>query len=89
MILLNVGVLGGSPDISTEKGLMYFAAALPVAFGGLSAIFQGRAAAAGISIVAKRPSESSKAIISTTLVEFYALLSFIVSFLVVVAIPGI
>lgn len=57
---------------------MYLAAALPVAIGGLSsAIFQGRTAVAGISIVAKRPSESSKAIISTTLVEFYALLSFI------------
>ena len=90
MILLNVGVLGGSSDVSVASGLMYLAAALPVAIGGLSsAIFQGRTAVAGISIVAKRPSESSKAIISTTLVEFYALLSFIVSFLVVVAIPGL
>ena len=89
MIMLNTGILGGAaPDL--KHGLAYFAASLPIAFGGLfSAIAQGRAAAAGISIVAKRPEESSKAIVSTTLVEFYALIAFIVSFLTVMSIPNL
>jgi len=84
MILLKIGVLGGSPDISLLAGLLYLVAGLPVGIGGLiSAIAQARVAVTGITIVAKKPSESSKAIISATLVEFYALLSFISSFLMV------
>ncbi len=84
MVLLQVGVLGGSADISLPAGLLYLASCLPIAIGGwFSAVAQGRVAAAGVSIVAKKPAESSKAIISATLVEFYALLSFITSFLMV------
>jgi len=84
MILLKIGVLGGSPNISLLAGLLYLAAGLPAGIGGLiSAIAQARVAVTGITIVAKKPSESSKAIISATLVEFYALLSFISSFLMV------
>lgn len=85
MVLLNVGVLGGSATISLPAGLAFFAACMPMAFGGLlSAIAQGRVAASGVTIVAKKPSESSKAIISASLVEFYALLSFVISFLMVI-----
>ena len=84
MILLKIGVLGGSPNITLVAGLLYLVAGLPVGIGGLiSAIAQARVAVTGITIVAKKPSESSKAIISATLVEFYALLSFISSFLMV------
>lgn len=84
MILLKIGVLGGSPNISFLAGLLYLVAGLPVGIGGLiSAIAQARVAVTGVTIVAKKPSESSKAIISATLVEFYALLSFISSFLMV------
>lgn len=90
MIMLNIGILGSPVEVSLTQGLGYFASSLPVAFGGFfSAIAQGRAAVAGISIVAKRPEESSKAIVSTTLVEFYALISFIVSFLSVMGVPNL
>ena len=90
LILLQVGILGGSADITLNQGLIYFASSLPVALGGLfSANAQGRAAVGGISLVAKRPDESSKAIVSTTLVEFYALLSFLISFLAVFAVAGL
>lgn len=85
MILLNIGVLGGSMDISVAKGLLYLAASLPIAVGGLvSAIAQGKAAVAGIALVAKRDQEFSKAMVSTTLVEIYALLAFLISFLSVI-----
>lgn len=89
LIFVFTGVLGTPVDVSLTQGLLYFAASLPIAFGGLfSAIAQGRAAAAGISIVAKRPEESSKAIVSTTLVEFYALLSFLISILSILPIQN-
>ncbi|MGN0172996.1 MAG: V-type ATP synthase subunit K [Acutalibacteraceae bacterium] len=90
LIFVFTGILGTPADVTLQQGLLYFAASLPVAFGGLfSGIAQGRAAAAGVSIVAKRPEESSKAIVSTTLVEFYALLSFLISILAILPIQNI
>ena len=91
MILLNGGVLGGdAASVSTVQGLLYLVAALPIGVGGLiSAIAQGRAAIAGITLSAKKASEFSKAMVSTTLVEIYALLAFLVSLLSVLAIGNI
>lgn len=67
--------------IPLEAGLRFLAAGLPVGIVGMvSAILQGRVAAAGIGIVAKRPEESSKGIIYSGLVETYAILAFIISF---------
>ncbi len=85
MVLLNIGVLGGTPDVSVQEGWAYLFACLPIAFGGLfSAISQGRVCVTGVTVVAKKPAESSKAVISATLVEFYALIAFISSFLIVI-----
>ncbi len=85
MVMLNVGILGGEVVTDTSIGLQYLAACLPVGFGGLfSAAYQARVAAAGCNIIAKKPNESSKAIVSASLVEMYALLAFIVSFLMVI-----
>lgn len=87
MVMLNIGILGGSMDLSTYQGALYLAACLPIAIGGLiSGIAQGKAAVAGISLVAKREQEFSKAMVSVTLVEIYALLAFLVSLLSVIAI---
>ena len=56
MMLMNIGVLGGSADMSLTKGLLYLTASLPIAVGGLlSGIAQGRAAVSGISLMAKSP----------------------------------
>lgn len=88
--LLQIGVLGGSSDISLAKGLLYFAACLPMAFVGLwSAIRQARAAVAGISTVAKRPDQMGKAMIFPAMVETYAILALLVSFLSILNIPNI
>ncbi len=89
MIMLNIGALGGSiaSDLDLAKGLLYFAAALPIGFGGLfSGIAQGRAATAAIGLIAKKGEDFSKGMVSTTLVEIYALLAFLVSLLSVIAI---
>lgn len=85
LLLSKIGIIGGSPvDLSVAQGLLFFAASLPIAFGGLfSAIAQGRAAAAGIGIVAKNPEESGKAIIMAAMVETYAILALLVSILII------
>ena len=90
MVILNIGILGGEAIKSTKVGAMYFAACLAMAIGGLfSAIYQGRVCATGIQIIAKQPKDSSKAIVSASLVELYALLSFIISFLILINIKKI
>lgn len=90
MILMNIGILGGAGDITLMRGLLYLAASLPIAVGGLiSGIGQGRAAVSGISLVAKSESDFSKAMVSVTLVEIYALLAFLVSLLSVINIAGL
>ena len=70
--------------------LMLLGASLSVGIGGLvSGIAQGKAAVAGISMCAKDEKNFSKAMVSITLVEIYALLAFIVSLLTVISIPNI
>ena len=84
VIASKANLLGAGSAISPEAGMSLFLAALPIAFGGLlSAIAQGKVAASGIAMVGKRPSEAGKAIIFTVMVETYAVLSLLFSFLLV------
>ena len=85
-----IGVLGGSADMSLAKGLAYFAACLPIAFVGLvSGMAQGNASVAAIGLVAKDPSQFGKAMICPAMVETYAILALLVSILAIFAIPGL
>lgn len=83
--LLQMGVFGGSVDplsMTVADGLRVFAACLPMALGGgLSAPAQGRVAATAIQLMAKRPSEMMKGVILCITVEFYAILSLLATFL--------
>lgn len=85
LLLVQIGIMGGSPlELTASQGLMYFAACLPMAIGGLaSAIYQGKAAAAGVGIVAKKPEESGKAIIFAAMVETFAVLALLISILAI------
>jgi len=89
MTFSNVGVLGGTvPD--TLTGLMYLAACTAIAIGGyVSAVAQGKVCASGVHIIAKKPEEGAKAIVSASLVEFYALIAFIISLLLVMNIDKV
>ena len=49
--------------------------------GWLSALYQGRVAAAAINVVAKKPDDWAKGIILCGIVEFYAILSLLASVL--------
>jgi V/A-type H+-transporting ATPase subunit K len=81
--MFSLGVIGGTPATLTfAQGIGYCFACLPMAIGGyITAIGQGRCAAAGVSLIAKRPEEMSKGIIMAIMVEFYAILCLLASFL--------
>ena len=77
----------GLSGISVQQGLQILAACLPIAIGGLlSAIAQGKVAAASINILAKKPDDWSKGMIMCVVVEFYAILCMLASFLMLSAI---
>ncbi len=85
--LTQIGVLGGSSDISLEKGLLYFAACLPMAIVGyFSAVKQAKASLASISLVSKKPDQFGKAMIFPAMVETYAILALLISILSIMGI---
>lgn len=82
LILSNAGLVGGGAVPNTAQGLQFLMSSIPIAVVGYSsAVFQGRAAMAGINLVAKRPEELGKAITIAAIVETYALLGLLISFL--------
>lgn len=85
LIMMQMGLFGGDlVSISNTKGLIVLAAGIIMAIGGLlSAIAQGKTAAAGITLVGRRPEESGKAIIMATMVETYAVFSLLASLLII------
>lgn len=88
IVMLQTGMLGGTANVSLTLGLAVFASCLPVGLVGLvSGYHQGKVAAAGVSIVAKRPDQVAKAIVSAALVETYAILAFLISFLLIFNLP--
>lgn len=79
LVLLNLNA-----DTTLPQGLYYLFACLPIAITGLwSGIAQGKAASAGIQILAKNPEHNTKGMVLAAMVETYALLGFVVSFLLV------
>ncbi|MFC6345778.1 V-type ATP synthase subunit K [Vagococcus carniphilus] len=73
-----------SPDMGMVDGLAMLGASLPIAFTGLSSgIAQGRVAAAGIQILAKKPEHATKGIIYAAMVETYAILGFVISLMLI------
>ena len=79
--LMRMGLLDGSyVDLSLIDGLRYLAACLPIAIGGgVSAVAQGRVAAGSINLLAKKPDDWSKGMVLCITVEFYAILSLLIS----------
>jgi len=83
-IMMKVGFLTGATSIGPMTGLQLLFAALPVGIVGcISGIFQGKAAAASIYLIAKRPDETGKAIIIPAMVETYAVLGLLATILMV------
>ena len=88
--LTQIGIMGGSSDVSLTKGLLYLVACLPMAFGGLfSAIAQGKCSVSAIGLVAKKPDQFGKAMIFPAMVETYAILSLLISILSIFGVAGL
>jgi V/A-type H+-transporting ATPase subunit K len=83
--LYSMGFFSGSlPELTIMQGLGYVAGCLPIGIGGyITAVAQGRCAAAGVLLVGKRPNELSKGILMAVMVEFYAILCLLASFLMI------
>lgn len=83
--LSKIGLLGGEvANLDPKTGLMILAACLPVGIVGLiSGKYQGMTSAASIGIVAKKPDQFGKAMLFPAMVETYAILALLISFLAV------
>mgnify|MGYP002509917169 FL=1 len=78
--LFTLGFFSGNPaQLSVGDGMAILFACVPIMLGGLlSAIAQGRVAAASVSaIVSKKPDDYMKGVIMCGIVEFYAILSLV------------
>ncbi|MFP4460360.1 MAG: V-type ATP synthase subunit K [Candidatus Zixiibacteriota bacterium] len=79
------GVLGGGnlDALTINQGWNFFFACMPVAFAGLiSAMYQGNVCSAGIGLAAKDKTQWTKGMILGVFVEFYAILGFLLSILI-------
>ncbi|MBQ4348529.1 MAG: V-type ATP synthase subunit K [Clostridia bacterium] len=85
IVFTKTGLLSGTPVAMTwQQGVAMLAACLPIAIVGyFSAIYQGRVSASGVSLIAKKPTELIKGMTMAALVEFYAVLALLISFLAV------
>ena len=85
MVMIKIQLLSGNPiDLSTVQGLQVLFACLPMAIVGFfSALLQARVAAAGVSVVAKKPEQQSKAMVLSAMVETYAVLALLMSILMI------
>lgn len=85
LFMIQTGILNGvGQDLTVAQGWAYFTVFMPIAINGLiSAIFQGKVATAGIMMTAKQPDASGKGITMAVLVETYAILSLIVSIMLI------
>ena len=83
MVLNKLNMFGGSvANVTWLQGLMIFAACLPVALVcWYSAIWQGKASAASIQMISKKPEGMGKALVLPAMVETYAVLSLLTSIL--------
>ena len=86
MVLMTSGIMSGDgAAIETSTGWAYCMACLPMAIVGLvSGLYQGKCAVAAINMVGKKPEESGKGLLLTVMVETYALLALLVSFLAII-----
>ncbi len=72
---------------SVMQGVQILIACLPIAITGLvSAIYQGKVCLAGVHLVSKRADQAMKGVIYAAMVETYAVLGLLTSFLLLTSI---
>ena len=83
LIFVRVGFFGGNKDLTMTQGWFVLASGIPIGLIGVwSGIGQGKAAAAGIMLMGKRPDQMAKGIIYAAMVETYAIFGLLISILI-------
>ncbi len=84
IVMLKINMFGGLVEPTISQGWALLFATLPCGLVGLtSGIMQGKAAASSIHMVARQPDSLAKGITMTAVVETYAILALLVSFLLI------
>ena len=88
LILSFSGVLGGGAEgITTEIGIQYLIAGLPIGIAGLlSGIFQGLVAASGVSLIARDEANTGRAVTLAAMIETWAIFGVLISFILLISI---
>ena len=88
IVLSRIGILGGGDvDVALATGFNIFLASLPIALvGWRSALAQAKTAAAGVTIVAKKPEHMFKAVLYAVMVETYAVIALVTSIIMITGI---
>jgi len=83
LVLAKIGIFSGAPaQLTINQGMQILYSCLPIAIAGFfSAIYQGKSSAGSIGLIARRPEEAGKAIVLPAMVETYAVLSLLISIL--------
>jgi len=91
LMLMALGLFGDTEhlmNLTFAQGGYFLMSSLPIALAGyLSAIRQGRVAAAGINLIGKRPGSLGQAITTAALVETYAIFSLLITIMLVFLCP--
>jgi len=84
LLLIGSGLFGGTLKAGVV-GAAALVAVLPGVLQGVTAYYQGKVCLAGVSAYAKRPEAFTPSIIYAVMVETYAILGFIASFLLLMS----
>lgn len=89
LVLIFFGIFSGDVSLAGLAGFRVFLACQPVAWlCFISAIYQGKTGALAAGIVARRSEDAGKALILPALVETYAVLSLIVTILMLLGLQA-
>lgn len=85
IILNKIGFLAGDMvALTAMQGGYFLAGAIPIGVVGIvSAIHQGKVCASGIMLISKKQEEIAKAMVYGAMVETYAVLALLISFLII------
>ena len=89
LVLNKIGAISGNfVNIDAVAGMLIMFSCIPVGLvGWTSGYAQGKTCAAGICMIAKRPEEVAKGMVYGAMVETYAVLALLISFLAFINIP--
>ncbi|WMJ78152.1 MULTISPECIES: V-type ATP synthase subunit K [unclassified Sedimentibacter] len=85
IILNKIGFLGADvAALTVAQGGYFLAGSIPIGLVGIiSGIHQGKVCASGIMLISKKPDQIAKPMVYAAMVETYAVLALLVSFLII------